>query len=180
MGAAEAAAPDAAPVPRREYAVDLACSACEAAVHAALKALPGVTRAAASAAAQTVVVDGDAAPEAVLAALAATGRAARLVGQGAADGTVSRMRMRALRIMPGWRERGAQSDARASAAVFARCFAAVPSHVGPAEENAACVAEFKGAAHGTGPLRGVVRVAQLTGTQRSLPFRVSLSRCSSG
>jgi hypothetical protein len=38
--------------------------------------------------------------------------------------------------------------------------------VGPAEENAACVAEFKGAAHGTGPLRGVVRVAQLTGAPR--------------
>ena len=42
----------------------------------------------------------------------------------------------------------------------------MPAHVGPAEENAACVAEFKGAAHGTGPLRGVVRVAQLTGAPR--------------
>ena len=76
--------------------------------------------------------------------------------------------------------RGVRSDARASAAVFARRFAAVPAHVGPAEENAACVAEFKGAAHGTGPLRGVVRVAQLTGTRRSLPFRVSLPCCGSG
>ena len=42
----------------------------------------------------------------------------------------------------------------------------MPAHVGPAEENAACVAEFKGAAQGTGPLRGVVRVAQLTGAAR--------------
>lgn len=92
MGAAEAApsgaaAGTAAPVPRREYAVDLACSACEAAVHATLAALPGVAHAVASAAAQTVVVDGEATPEAVLAALAAAGRAARLIGQGAADGT---------------------------------------------------------------------------------------------
>ena len=87
MGAEEAAAPSGAfPAPRREYAVDLACGACEAAVRAALARLPGVASATASAAAQTVVVDGDAEPEAVLAALAATGRAARLVGQGAADG----------------------------------------------------------------------------------------------
>jgi copper chaperone CopZ len=71
---------------RREYAVDLACGACEAAVTRALAALPGVASCAACAASQTVVVEGEAPPEAVLAALAATGRAARLIGQGAADG----------------------------------------------------------------------------------------------
>jgi len=84
-GAAPAEASPASAV-RREYAVDLACGACEAAVTRALAALPGVASCAASAASQTVVVEGEAPPEAVLAALAATGRAARLVGQGAADG----------------------------------------------------------------------------------------------
>jgi hypothetical protein len=49
-------------------------------------------------------------------------------------------------------------NARGAAAV-------VPPHVGPAGENAAVVAEFKGVAHGHGPLKGVVRVAQLSGTR---------------
>ena len=90
-GAAAAdAAPASAGAPRREYAVELACGACEAAVTRALLALPGVTSAHASAAAQSVIVDGEAPPEAVLEALNATGRAARLVGQGAADGAYLR------------------------------------------------------------------------------------------
>ena len=42
-------------------------------------------------------------------------------------------------------------------------FTAVPPHVGPPHENTACVAEFKGAAYGTGSLCGVLRVAQLSG-----------------
>ncbi len=119
------AAPDGAPEPSREYAVQLSCGGCEAAVRAALSQLPHVSSVSCSLAAGTIVVEGAAPPERVLAALQATGRAARLVGSGAAD--------------------------------------AVPPHVGPPEENAAAVAEFKGVSYGTGPIRGVLRVAQLTG-----------------
>jgi|APGre2960657444_1045066.scaffolds.fasta_scaffold00052_3 copper chaperone for superoxide dismutase len=55
-------------------------------------------------------------------------------------------------------------------------FTAVPPHVGPPHENAACVAEFKGAAYGTGSLCGVLRVAQLSGMRRVV---LALTACHS-